>query len=265
MRHFFIDFENTGANGLIGIHRLDSTDKITLMYSENGKIPINISKILTEMKNRVIYYQNEETHANALDFQMVYWIGYISGKIKSNRKSEIIIISNDKGYDVIQNTIKRLNITNVTITRSSSIQNYYTTIDRENDNNTSDTNDNTFYQEPENLILKNPKPKTPKYKTTGLGPAVQYINNNIPKLGKNTKISKVLKAALEKVPANVPNIKEFKQDLELIVKEIPRCLHDNERSKAINMLTYYFTEKTANKLYDSLLRAYRKIKQKAAA
>ena len=36
MRYYFVDYENVLTDGLVGISKLDSTDKVCILYSKNA-------------------------------------------------------------------------------------------------------------------------------------------------------------------------------------------------------------------------------------
>lgn len=237
MRYFFVDFENTGPNGLNGIHHLNKTDEMILMYSGNVKLSIDTVQNLHKLGNRLKYYRNQTVHANALDFQMVYWIGYLSrlADTINDSKVEIIIISNDKGYDAIKQTIAYLNL-NVTIERNESIAEYFHDF-------------NNDYNQPEE---ETPTVK-PKYTSLNINPAIEYLTSAAKNITNQRRTSKILKKGL----SIIKNLE--KEDINTITKELIPLLNNAQKDKAMNLLTQYFTKKQANNFYIASLRVYRAV------
>lgn len=254
MRHFFIDLENTGPAGLNGLNQLDPNDEIVLMYSRNTKLSIEITKVLHNIKN-VRFYQNKVQHTNALDFQMIYWIGYISGcaNVIYNTSTEFIIISNDKGYDAIKQAIQYLDL-NVTVTRRECIDDYF---------NPTDTNDKKPVSDP--AIEPETEPvlsqKKPKYSSINITPTIENIKARTSGINKQSKTASILKAGLKLLKKQTDN-PDINTDIELITGRLVGYLKAPEKDKAMDLLTDYFTEKQATNLYITILRTYRAISKK---
>ena len=96
MRLFLIDYENVNSAGLHGIGQASAEDRIILFYSHAAN---TLSfEIMDEMMDAEILPERvclEKTGKNALDFQLVTFLGYLIAKEKAD---EYYIISRDSGY-----------------------------------------------------------------------------------------------------------------------------------------------------------------------
>ena len=96
MRLFLIDYENVNSAGLHGIGQASEGDRIILFYSHAAN---TLSfEIMDEMMDAKILPERvclEKTGKNALDFQLVTFLGYLIAKEKAD---EYFIISRDAGY-----------------------------------------------------------------------------------------------------------------------------------------------------------------------
>lgn len=100
MRYFFVDYENVGQKGLFFGTSHMSDSSVHIFYTDKCA-NINLSVIgllLNEQANIQIHYAEHGTK-NALDFQLVSYLGYIVSETGGN--GEYIIVSNDQGYDVV--------------------------------------------------------------------------------------------------------------------------------------------------------------------
>ncbi|MDD5947185.1 MAG: PIN domain-containing protein [Oscillospiraceae bacterium] len=96
MRLFLIDYENVNSAGLQGIGQLDPQDRIILFYSQAAN---TLSfEIMDEMLAANIIPERvciAQSGKNALDFQLVTFLGYLIAK---NKADAYYIISKDTGY-----------------------------------------------------------------------------------------------------------------------------------------------------------------------
>ena len=94
---YLIDFENVSNRGFNGIERVGGKDAIILFYSEQrSTISITVHRKLEETKARKEYLPVKTGGKNALDFQLVTWLGYL---IAQQPDEEYCIVSNDTGFD----------------------------------------------------------------------------------------------------------------------------------------------------------------------
>lgn len=96
MRLFLIDYENVNAAGLHGIGRVGRDDRVILFYSHAAN---TLSfEIMDEMMGAGILPERiclEQTGKNALDFQLVTFLGYL---IAQQKADSYYIISRDSGF-----------------------------------------------------------------------------------------------------------------------------------------------------------------------
>lgn len=96
MRLFLIDYENVNSAGLHGIGQASASDRIILFYSHAAN---TLSfEIMDEMMDAHIMPERiclEKTGKNALDFQLVTFLGYLIAKEKADA---YYIISRDSGF-----------------------------------------------------------------------------------------------------------------------------------------------------------------------
>lgn len=96
MRLYLIDYENVNSVGLQGIGRLSQNDRVILFYSHSAN---TLSfEIMDEMLSTGILPERvclTQSGKNALDFQLVTFLGYLIAK---NTADEYYIISKDAGY-----------------------------------------------------------------------------------------------------------------------------------------------------------------------
>ena len=75
---YLIDFENVHSDGLKGIEQLGKKDKCYIFYSEHaGVLTFNMHKRITESKADIFYVEAQVGMKNALDFQLVSYLGYM--------------------------------------------------------------------------------------------------------------------------------------------------------------------------------------------
>lgn len=96
MRIFLIDYENVNSGGLHGIGMLSKEDRVILFYSH---VANTLSfEIMDEMVNAGIMPERicvSKTGKNALDFQLVTYLGYLIAKQSAD---VYYIISKDAGF-----------------------------------------------------------------------------------------------------------------------------------------------------------------------
>lgn len=99
MAIYFIDFENVNCDGLEGIDRLSEDDSIHLFYSASAnKITFKLHLMISTCKAQFIYHEVQTGKKNALDFQLVTYLGYLVGK---DKKSQYLIVSKDEGFGFV--------------------------------------------------------------------------------------------------------------------------------------------------------------------
>ncbi len=96
---YLIDFENVHSDGLKGIELLDKKEKCYIFYSEHaGVLTFNMHKRITESKADIFYIEAQVGMKNALDFQLVSYLGYM---IREAPDEDYCVISNDKAFELV--------------------------------------------------------------------------------------------------------------------------------------------------------------------
>lgn len=112
IRHFLVDSENVNDNWLMLFDMADEDDEIVVFYTKKSP-HMSYMSVIRLMENNSINVRFEECYegTNALDFQLVSYMGYLMGHNDTRSKStvepasaetgadEYIIMSNDTGYD----------------------------------------------------------------------------------------------------------------------------------------------------------------------
>lgn len=99
MSIFLVDYENVSASGLDGLEKLTEEDVVYIFYTENAdRLTFDAHRRLLESRATVRYYKVESGTKNALDFQLVSFLGYL---IRENGGSAYYIISKDNGFDSV--------------------------------------------------------------------------------------------------------------------------------------------------------------------
>lgn len=112
IRHFLVDSENVNDNWLMLFDMADEDDEIIVFYTKKSP-HMSYMSVIRLMENNKINIRFEESYegTNALDFQLVSYMGYLmgcAGSFSENQcdatsaescADEYIIMSNDTGYD----------------------------------------------------------------------------------------------------------------------------------------------------------------------
>lgn len=112
IRHFLVDSENVNDNWLMLFDMADEDDEIIVFYTKKSP-HMSYMSVIRLMENNKINIRFEESYegTNALDFQLVSYMGYLMGggvacsenecdaASAETGADEYIIMSNDTGYD----------------------------------------------------------------------------------------------------------------------------------------------------------------------
>lgn len=99
MAIYLIDFENVHSDGLKGIEHLGNKDECYIFYSEHaGVLTFNMHKKISESLAKMYYVEAQVGMKNALDFQLVSYLGYM---IREKPELNYCIISNDKAFELV--------------------------------------------------------------------------------------------------------------------------------------------------------------------
>ena len=101
MATYLVDYENVRCDDLIGISRLGEEDRVILFYSEKAdKISIGLHRRILECKAAIEYRKADVGAKDALDFQLVTYLGYL---IAANGSERFCVVSNDLGFEYAAN------------------------------------------------------------------------------------------------------------------------------------------------------------------
>lgn len=99
MAIYLVDFENVNGEGLTGIEKLGSDDVVTIFYSKNAStISFETHQALNESHAKIDYLKVVSGTKNALDFQLVSYLGYLMA-VKPDES--YYLVTKDKGYNAV--------------------------------------------------------------------------------------------------------------------------------------------------------------------
>ena len=105
MAIYLIDFENVHSDGLKGIEQLAENDVCYVFYSEHaGVLTFNIHKKIIDSKAKIYYVEAQVGMKNALDFQLVSYLGYM---IREDQEAYYCVISNDRAFALVADFWKK--------------------------------------------------------------------------------------------------------------------------------------------------------------
>lgn len=112
MAFYLVDYENVTTDGLQGIDWRTSADEIIIFYSEHAdRLSFDLHQRINESKAQITYIKVAACKKNALDFQLVTYLGYL---IARHPNDSFYIISKDNGF---QNVVNFWADRNVTVTQ----------------------------------------------------------------------------------------------------------------------------------------------------
>lgn len=125
MAIYLIDFENVHSDGLKGIEKLERNDECYIFYSEHaGVLTFNMHKKITESRAKIYYVEAQVGMKNALDFQLVSYLGYM---LREKPEATYCLISNDKAFELVSKfwQAKGVNVTSaVSLDRAADASHY---------------------------------------------------------------------------------------------------------------------------------------------
>lgn len=96
MKCFLVDYENVNSAGLEGINKLGKDDLVMIFYSDNANtVTFAAMDLIRKSPADIRRYKLKHTSANAADFQVCTYLGYLMGMAEA---TDIFIISKDRGY-----------------------------------------------------------------------------------------------------------------------------------------------------------------------
>lgn len=110
MNCYLVDYENVKTHGLDGVVKLNSDDFVYIFYSENAEtLTFGLHRRINESKAKILYHKVEAKGKNALDFQLVSFLGYL---IHENLEKEVsyYIVTKDQGFSSVVSYWKKKKI-----------------------------------------------------------------------------------------------------------------------------------------------------------
>ncbi len=111
MNYFLIDYENVNVAGFDGVSNLTESDYVIVFYSENAEtLTFGLHRRITESKANFQFQKVAVKEKNALDFQLCTYLGFLVNDTltsEDDEKNFYYIVSNDKGYSVLPEYLKK--------------------------------------------------------------------------------------------------------------------------------------------------------------
>ncbi|MEA5018561.1 MAG: PIN domain-containing protein [Erysipelotrichaceae bacterium] len=99
MGYYLVDYENVKKDGLNAINKLTEKDKVCIFYSQNAEtMTFGLHRRLNESVAQITFQKVEVGTKNALDFQLVTFLGYIIAK---NEEKNYYIVTKDNGFNSV--------------------------------------------------------------------------------------------------------------------------------------------------------------------
>lgn len=96
MKCYLVDYENVNSAGLTGINKLSGDDLVMIFYSDNAStVTFAAMDMIRKSPADIRRYKLKHSSANAADFQVCTYLGYLMGNAAA---TDIFIISKDRGY-----------------------------------------------------------------------------------------------------------------------------------------------------------------------
>lgn len=146
MAIYLIDFENVHSDGLKGIEQLERKDECYIFYSEHaGVLTFNMHKKITESRAKIYYVEAQVGMKNALDFQLVSYLGYM---LREKPEETYCIISNDKAFELVSKfwQDKGVNVTSAVSLDKAANAAHYSKISNELEKLLPDRNEREFVE-----------------------------------------------------------------------------------------------------------------------
>lgn len=103
---YLVDYENVPNTGIDGIENLTTSDNVIIFLNENNTFKAKTHIKLENAVAKKDYIFVTSKSANALDFQLVAYLGMLCAEKPQER---YVIVSNDQGYDAAIKFLKGRN------------------------------------------------------------------------------------------------------------------------------------------------------------
>lgn len=99
MAFYLVDYENVNIDGMLGVEQLAATDEVIVFYSEHAdRLTFDLHQRINASDAQVSYVKVGSCKKNALDFQLVTYLGYL---IAQHPGDIFYIISRDTGFQSV--------------------------------------------------------------------------------------------------------------------------------------------------------------------
>lgn len=100
IKYYLVDSENVNDNWLMLLDLAGEEDEIIIFYTKNSPHMsyMSVVKLLGNTSRKITFEECYEGN-NALDFQLVSYMGYLMSEASLHNGTEYIIMSNDTGFD----------------------------------------------------------------------------------------------------------------------------------------------------------------------
>ena len=146
MAIYLIDFENVHSDGLKGIEKLERSDECYIFYSEHaGVLTFNMHKKITESRAKIYYVEAQVGMKNALDFQLLSYLGYM---LRENPEATYCLISNDKAFELVSKfwQAKGVNVTSAVSLDGAADASHYSKVSAELEKLLADRSEREFVE-----------------------------------------------------------------------------------------------------------------------
>ena len=97
-KHYLVDFENVGSDGMAGCEALSASDHIHLFFTDNSR-KINLDIVANHGGASFDTYKVDKGK-QSLDMHLASYLGFLMGR-DSEKESSFVVISKDCDYDGI--------------------------------------------------------------------------------------------------------------------------------------------------------------------
>lgn len=108
IKYYLVDSENVNDNWLMLLDLANEEDEIIIFYTKNSPHMsyMSVVKLLGNTRRKITFEECYEGN-NALDFQLISYMGYLMSEASLHDGTEYIVMSNDTGFDAAVKFWKR--------------------------------------------------------------------------------------------------------------------------------------------------------------
>ncbi len=100
IKYYLVDSENVNDNWLMLLDLANEEDEIVIFYTKNSPHMsyMSVVKLLGNTTRKITFEECYEGN-NALDFQLISYMGYLMNEDSRENGTEFVVMSNDTGFD----------------------------------------------------------------------------------------------------------------------------------------------------------------------